>query len=76
MNNRQQSYSPPFRIQAIGNPERLRRALDRSPGVSEYRLAVEYFGLRYVVKEDLGLRLPGYDGPLRLGYAEAATEDN
>lgn len=69
-------YSPPFRIEAIGDPGRLRRALDRSPGVHEYRLAVEYFGLRYTVKEDRELRLPGYSGPLRLGYAEAAPGEN
>jgi uncharacterized protein YlxW (UPF0749 family) len=69
-------YSPPFRIAAIGDPGRLRRALERSPGVREYRLAAEYFGLRYVVKEDRELQLPGYSGPLRLGYAEAATEQN
>jgi uncharacterized protein YlxW (UPF0749 family) len=69
-------YSPPFRIVAIGDPSRLRRALDRSNGVQEYRLAVAYFGLRYDVKEDREVTLPGYDGPLRLGYAEAAPEEN
>lgn len=69
-------YSPPFRIVAIGDPGRLRRALDRSGGVQEYRLAVAYFGVRYDVHEDQEVTLPGYDGPLRLGYAEAAAEEN
>jgi uncharacterized protein YlxW (UPF0749 family) len=69
-------YSPPFRIAAIGDPGRLRRALDRSPGVQEYKLAVAYFGVRYAIKDDRELSLPGYSGPLRLGYAEAATEEN
>ena len=69
-------YSPPFRIVAIGDPSRLRRALDRSNGVQEYRLAAAYFGLKYDVQEDREVTLPGYDGPLRLGYAEAAPEQN
>jgi uncharacterized protein YlxW (UPF0749 family) len=69
-------YSPPFRIVAIGDPTRLRRALDRSNGVQEYRLAAAYFGLKYEVQEDREVTLPGYDGPLRLGYAEAAPEEN
>jgi uncharacterized protein YlxW (UPF0749 family) len=69
-------YSPPFRIVAIGDPGRLQRALDRSSGVQEYRLAVAYFGLKYDLKTDREISLPGYDGPLRLGYAEAAAEEN
>jgi uncharacterized protein YlxW (UPF0749 family) len=69
-------YSPPFQITAIGDPERLRRALDRSGGVKEYRRAVEYFGLRYAVTEDPDVTLPGYDGPLRLAYAVASAQEN
>jgi uncharacterized protein YlxW (UPF0749 family) len=69
-------YSPPFRITAIGDPGRLRRALDQSGGVQEYRRAVEYFGLGYDVTDERDVMLPGYDGPLRLGYAEAVSEEN
>jgi uncharacterized protein YlxW (UPF0749 family) len=69
-------YSPPFRITAIGDPGRLRRALDRSGGVQEYRRAVEYFGLGYDVADDRDVTLPGYDGPLRLAYAVAVSEEN
>lgn len=66
-------YSPPFRIAAIGDPARLRSALDASAGVGQYRLAVEYFGLGYQVTDETELTLPGYDGPLRLSYAQVAS---
>jgi uncharacterized protein YlxW (UPF0749 family) len=69
-------YSPPFRITAIGDSGRLRRALDHSGGVQEYRRAVEYFGLGYDVTDERDVTLPGYDGPLRLAYAEAVSEEN
>jgi uncharacterized protein YlxW (UPF0749 family) len=69
-------YSPPFRITAIGDPGRLRRALDRSDGVQEYRRAVAYFGLGYDVTDEPDVTLPGYDGPVRLGYADAVSGEN
>ena len=65
------TYSPPFRVTAIGDPARLRARLDIEPGVRVYRQAVAYFGLGYEVKDERDVTLPGYDGPLRLGYAEA-----
>ena len=65
------TYSPPFRMTAVGDPTRLRTALDTEPGVRLYRQAVDYFGLGYEVKDEREVTLPGYDGPVRLGYAEA-----
>lgn len=65
------TYSPPFRVTAVGDPTRLRTALDSEPGVRLYRQAVDYFGLGYEVKDERDVTLPGYDGPVRLGYAEA-----
>jgi uncharacterized protein YlxW (UPF0749 family) len=65
------TYSPPFRMTAVGDPTRLRAALDTEPGVRLYRQAVDYFGLGYEVKDEREVTLPGYDGPVRLGYAEA-----
>jgi len=68
------TYSPPFRITAIGDPARLRSALDRQPGVQLYRQAVRYFGLGYEAEDEREVTLPGYDGPLRLSYAEAVAQ--
>jgi uncharacterized protein YlxW (UPF0749 family) len=68
------TYSPPFRITALGDSARLRRALDDEPGVRLYRQAVAYFGLGYEVKDEREVTLPGYDGPLRLSYAQAVPQ--
>lgn len=68
------TYSPPYRITAIGDPGKLRAALDRQPGVRLYQKAAEYFGLGYEVKDERDVTLPGFHGPLRLNYAEAVPE--
>src|SRR4029079_1723509 len=36
-------YSPPFRITAIGDPQRLSDALDAAPGVQTFRYYVDTF---------------------------------
>jgi uncharacterized protein YlxW (UPF0749 family) len=68
------TYSPPFRVTALGDPTRLRTSLGNEPGVRLYRQAVDYFGLGYEVKDEREVTLPGYDGPVRLGYAEAVPQ--
>jgi uncharacterized protein YlxW (UPF0749 family) len=68
------TYSPPFQITGIGDPSRMRAALDRQPGVQLYRQAVRYFGLGYEVEDEREVTLPGYDGPLRLSYAGAVAQ--
>jgi uncharacterized protein YlxW (UPF0749 family) len=68
------TYSPPFRVTAVGDPTRLRASLGTEPGVRLYRQAVDYFGLGYEAKDEREVTLPGYDGPVRLGYAEAVPQ--
>lgn len=68
------TYSPPFQITAVGDPARLRARLEVEPGVRLYRQAVAYFGLGYEVKDEREVTLPGYDGPLRLSYAQAVPQ--
>lgn len=68
------TYSPPFRITAIGDAAAMRSALDVQPGVTLYRQAVQYFGLGYEVRDEPDVTLPGYDGPLRLNYATAVPQ--
>jgi uncharacterized protein YlxW (UPF0749 family) len=64
-------YSPPFVITAIGDPVRMRAALDQSPGVRAFQEAAADFGLEYTVKPEGDVTLPAYDGSTSLQYAEA-----
>ena len=65
-------YSPPYKITAIGDPERLSQALDDSADVATYRYYVDTYGLVYQVAADTSTKLPGFDGSLDLLHAEAA----
>jgi uncharacterized protein YlxW (UPF0749 family) len=64
-------YSPPFEIQAIGDPVRLRAALDSDPGVQLFRDAVRAYGLGYEARDERDLRMPPYEGSLGLDHAQA-----
>lgn len=66
------TYSPPFRIDAIGDPDEISAALDESSGVALLLQAVRSFGLEFSVEAQADLVLPAYDGPLALRYADAA----
>jgi len=64
-------YSPPFVITAIGDPDRMRAALDQAPGVRAFQEAATAFGLDYQVKPEGDVTVPAYDGSTSLQYAEA-----
>ena len=66
-------YSPPYVIRAIGDPDAMRRSLQRSPQLRIYREYVDALGLGYDVSRDSSLAMPGYDGSLDLRYARAVT---
>jgi uncharacterized protein YlxW (UPF0749 family) len=64
-------YSPPYRITAIGDVAKMRRALEQSATVQIYRQYVAAVGLGYQVR-DLGQQVfPGYDGSIGLTHARA-----
>jgi uncharacterized protein YlxW (UPF0749 family) len=63
-------YSPPYVVKAIGDPDRLSRALDTSVNVGLYRFYAERYGLVYETATARKLRLPGFDGALDLLYAQ------
>lgn len=67
-----QVYSPPFVIRAIGNPDRLRAALDAEPGVQAFQDAVRDYGLGYQVVTEAEIVAPAYTGSTDLENAEAA----
>ncbi|CAL9501073.1 DUF881 domain-containing protein [Streptomyces sp. enrichment culture] len=63
-------YSPPYRITAVGDPERLKKALASSPAIQNYMVYVNVYGLGWKVEDDGRVTLPGYSGAVDLHHAE------
>ncbi|MFJ9622804.1 DUF881 domain-containing protein [Streptomyces sp. NPDC101181] len=63
-------YSPPYKVTAIGDPGKLRRALDDSTAIQNYQLYVKAYGLGWKVDEDEAVTLPGYSGTVDLHHAQ------
>jgi uncharacterized protein YlxW (UPF0749 family) len=64
-----QVYSPPFVIKAIGDPVRLRAALDAEPGVQVFQQAARDYGLGYQVVTESRIVAPAYSGSIDLSDA-------
>lgn len=64
-------YSPPFRIRAMGDPAKLRKALNDDPTVQNYQAYVPLAGLGYDVQTSDKATFPAYQGALDLKYAKA-----
>lgn len=64
-------YSPPFTIQAMGDPQKLRNALGDSPQVDIYKQYVEAYGLGYEVSERHRETFPAFTGSTKLDHAAA-----
>jgi uncharacterized protein YlxW (UPF0749 family) len=65
-------YSPPFVVEAVGDPDRLSHALDESRGVQLFRSFVAAYGLGYRADRVADLAMPAYDGAVQLRHAEVA----
>ncbi|MFE1797130.1 DUF881 domain-containing protein [Streptomyces sp. NPDC059517] len=63
-------YSPPYKIQAVGDPEKLQKSLSASPAIQNYMVYVNVYGLGWKVEEDGTRTLPGYSGTVDLHYAK------
>ncbi|MFC8825401.1 DUF881 domain-containing protein [Streptomyces sp. NPDC057137] len=63
-------YSPPYKITAVGDQGKLRKALDDSPAIQNYQLYVQAYGLGWKVDEHAETTLPGYTGTVDLHYAK------
>ncbi len=66
-------YSPPYVVAAIGDPDRLGAALNRSENVQLFRYYADHDGLIYRVADHADLRVAGYQGSLRLLHALAGA---
>nr|WP_164396822.1 DUF881 domain-containing protein [Streptomyces harenosi] len=62
-------YSPPYKITAVGDPQKLKQALAASPAIQNYMVYVNVYGLGWDVREDGKVTLPGYSGAVDLHYA-------
>lgn len=65
-------YSPPYRITAIGDPDRMQQALEEAPLVALYREYADALGLGYAVTAAPEVTLPAYSGPLALTHVGGA----
>lgn len=63
-------YSPPYKITAIGDPDRLNKAMSASKAIQNYMVYVNVYGLGWKVTQDGTVTLPGYSGTVDLHYAE------
>jgi uncharacterized protein YlxW (UPF0749 family) len=63
-------YSPPYKITAVGDPDKLQKALAASPAIQNYMVYVNVYGLGWKVTEDGTVTLPGYSGTVDLHYAK------
>ncbi|MEV0638137.1 DUF881 domain-containing protein [Streptomyces sp. NPDC050619] len=63
-------YSPPYKVTAVGDPDRLRKALTASPTIQNYMVYVNVYGLGWKVTERGAVTLPGYSGTVDLHYAK------
>ncbi len=63
-------YSPPYKIQAVGDPGKLKQALADSKAIQNYMVYVNVYGLGWKVEDDGTVTLPGYSGTVDLQYAK------
>ncbi|GCD20273.1 hypothetical protein CTKZ_18350 [Cellulomonas algicola] len=62
-------YSPPYVIEAIGDPSDLRDGLAASPAVGLYLRDVKAVGLGWSVSQSDAMEMPAYSGATELEYA-------
>ncbi|MGW3107493.1 DUF881 domain-containing protein [Streptomyces sp. NPDC001100] len=63
-------YSPPYKITAVGDPEKLQQSLAASKAIQNYMVYVNVYGLGWKVTDDGTVTLPGYSGTVDLHYAK------
>nr|KEP24294.1 hypothetical protein DA06_19475 [Georgenia sp. SUBG003] len=68
------TYSPPYVIEAVGDPDGLEAALRSSPGVAVYLQYVDAVGLGWSMTTQSELDLPAYSGTMQLQHAEVLED--
>lgn len=68
-------YSPPFTVTAMGDPAKLRRALQDDQDVATIRQYVDLVGLGYSVSEGKGTTFPAFEGAEQMQHARIPDND-
>lgn len=63
-------YSPPYEVTAVGDPAKLREAMNTAPAIQNYLGYVDAYGLGWDVQQHREVHLPGYSGTVDLQQAE------
>ncbi|WP_265522437.1 DUF881 domain-containing protein [Oerskovia flava] len=63
-------YSPPYVVQAVGDPESMEAALDRSPEIAIYKEYVDAVNLGWSAQRSSSLEIPRFEGSTELQFAE------
>ncbi|MCX5045038.1 DUF881 domain-containing protein [Aldersonia sp. NBC_00410] len=66
------TYSPPYRLIALGDPTKLLAALDAEPGVRTFRQYVAKYGLGFAVEVRDDLTVPAETDPSPVRFAQPA----
>ena len=69
-----QVFSPPYVVRAIGDPDRLERAVMASPGVRVFLSYVDALGLGFSLTQEAELQFPAYAGAASLRFAGLLTD--
>ncbi|MBF1730216.1 MAG: DUF881 domain-containing protein, partial [Trueperella pyogenes] len=69
------SFSPPYKISAIGNVNKLRNSVETNPRVVNYQRYVSRYGLGWELKTSEKLEFPASDQDLSLRYAQVVKEN-
>lgn len=64
------TYSPPYVITAIGDPDELRDSVLAQPSVQAYLQYVDAVRLGWSLDEQEDVQIPGFEGNLTLEYAQ------
>ncbi|HLS64147.1 MAG TPA: DUF881 domain-containing protein [Ruania sp.] len=69
------TYSPPYVLAAIGDPDELTAALDASAAVQDYRTYVDAVSLGWSLEERETITMPAIEGGLSMQYAHLPGEE-
>jgi uncharacterized protein YlxW (UPF0749 family) len=68
-------YSPPYVIEAVGDPASMLTAINESPYIDIYLDYVDRYGLGWDVVPHSEIEVPAYEGSLELQYARPVGDE-